>query len=51
MPQTSPADTLGYMIAGYTVILGAIGLFLASLVVRFRRLANELKMLDDQKRT
>jgi hypothetical protein len=50
MMQTSPASTLGYMIAGYAVVLGAIGLYLASLVIRFRRLANELKMLDDLKR-
>jgi hypothetical protein len=50
MMQTPPANTLGYMIAGYTVVLGAIGLFLASLVIRFRRLVNELKMLDDLKR-
>jgi hypothetical protein len=50
MTQTSAANTLGYMIAGYTVVLGAIGLFLVSLVIRFRRLANELKMLDDLKR-
>jgi len=50
MIQTSPASTLGYMIAGYAVVLCAIGLFVASLVIRFRRLVDELKMLDELKR-
>ena len=43
--QDAPADTLSFMILGYAVILGAIGLFVASLVVRFRNLAKDLETL------
>ena len=43
--QDAPADTLNFMILGYAVILGAIGLFVASLVVRFRSLQRDLDLL------
>jgi TRAP-type C4-dicarboxylate transport system permease small subunit len=43
--QDAPADTLNFMILGYAVILGAIGLFVASLVVRFRNLQRDLDVL------
>jgi hypothetical protein len=33
------------MILGYTVILGAIGLFIASLIVRTRNLLRDLEVL------
>ncbi len=45
--QEAPADTLSYMILGYSVILGTITLFLTSLVLRFRNLARDLKALED----
>ena len=46
----APADTLNYMIAGYTVIFGGMGLYIVSLVVRLRRLKQEqadLETLDE----
>jgi CcmD family protein len=46
----APADTLNYMIAGFTVIFGGMGLYVASLVVRMRRLKQEqadLETLDE----
>ena len=45
--REAPADTLSYMILGYSVILGTITLFLISLVLRFRSLARELKVLEE----
>ena len=46
----APADTLNFMIAGYTVIFGGMGLYVVSLVVRLRRLKQEhadLETLDE----
>lgn len=45
--QEGPADTLSFMILGYAVILGTIALFLVSLVLRFRNLKREMRMLED----
>jgi hypothetical protein len=44
-----PADTINYMIAGYSVIFGGMALYIISLVVRLRRLKQEeadLESLD-----
>jgi CcmD family protein len=43
--DSGPANTLNYMIAGYTVIFGIIFLYIASLVVRTRNLNQEEEML------
>jgi ABC-type polysaccharide/polyol phosphate export permease len=48
--QDAPADTLSFMILGYAVILGAIALFIASLVVRFRNLSKDLEALTSLER-
>ena len=45
--QEAPADTLNYMLLGYAVILGTIALFIMSLVMRFRNLQRDVKLLDD----
>jgi hypothetical protein len=45
--REAPADTLSYMILGYSVILGTITLLLMSLVLRFRSLARDLKVLEE----
>lgn len=48
----APADTIGYMIAGYTVIFGLMAIYIASLVVRWRSLRKDeamLNELDDEK--
>ena len=41
-----PANTLNYMIAGYVVIFGIIGLYLVSLVIRWRNLRQEEELLE-----
>lgn len=45
--QEGPADTLNYMIAGYAVILGTIGLYIVSLIMRFRSLRQDEVLLDE----
>jgi hypothetical protein len=42
-----PADTTNYMIAGYAVILGTMGLYIISLIVRFRSLRQDERLLDE----
>ena len=44
--QEVPAQTTNYMIAGFAVILGAIGLLIASMFARARSLQRELAMLE-----
>lgn len=45
--QLAPADTVSYMILGYTVILGAMGLYILSLWIRFRNARRDLEMLTE----
>jgi hypothetical protein len=45
--QEAPADTVSYMILGFGVILGTIGLYLVSLVVRWRNATRDLRMLEE----
>jgi hypothetical protein len=45
--QDAPADTVNYMILGFSVILGLIGLVLASLAVRWRNAQRDLRMLEE----
>lgn len=47
MLQETPAETFGYLVLGYAVILGTMGLFVASLVSRFRNLAKDLELLEE----
>ncbi len=47
MLQEAPADTLNYMILGFSVILGTMAVFIASLVFRFRNLARDVELLDE----
>lgn len=44
--NTTP-DTIAYMIAGYVVIIGALGGYTLSLVLRWRRLKRRGKMLNE----
>jgi hypothetical protein len=44
--QDAPADTATYMILGFAVILGTIGLYVISLVVRMRSSRRDLAMLE-----
>ena len=45
--QDAPADTAGYMILGFGVILGMIGLYLVSLAVRWRNAQRDVQMLEE----
>ena len=42
-----PAQTLNYMIAGYTVIFGISLAYVASLVLRWRKLQREQQSLSE----
>ena len=43
----APADTLGYMIAGYSVIFGVTILYVVSLFMRWRSLRQDEALLKD----
>jgi hypothetical protein len=45
--QQGPAETTVYMIAGYSVIFGVMFLYLVSLVIRRRRVAQNLANLEE----
>ena len=41
------AETTNFMVAGYSVIFGVMGLYVISLVVRMRNLRAQERMLDE----
>jgi hypothetical protein len=43
----TPADTLSYFIAGYTVIFTVLAVYLASLFIRFRNLKQDEELLKE----
>lgn len=43
----APAQTVGYMIAGYAVIFTALALYILSLYLRWNRLKAEAAVLDE----
>ncbi len=45
-----PADTVSYFVAGYVVIFGIMGIYLASLIVRWRNLKQDESMLTELER-
>jgi hypothetical protein len=45
--QQGPADTLTYMLLGFAVILGVMGLYIANIALRFRNMRRDLKVLED----
>ncbi|HUS83914.1 MAG TPA: hypothetical protein VMX56_02125 [Anaerolineales bacterium] len=47
MFQEPPADTLNFMIAGFAVILGTIGLYITNIIMRFRKLRQDEALLDE----
>jgi hypothetical protein len=47
--QPPPAETFGYMVLGFAVILGSMTLFLLSLVVRFNNLKRDLDLLEEMR--
>ena len=47
MPNSGPADTLVYYVAGYAVFFVASFIYLASLVIRRRSLMQDLSTLEE----
>jgi hypothetical protein len=45
--QSAPADTTSYMILGFSLIFGTIGLYLLSLYIRSRNLHKDLAVLAE----
>lgn len=45
--QEAPADTLNYMVFGFAVIIGSMGLYVLSLVNRYRNLQRDMELLDE----
>jgi hypothetical protein len=45
--QQGPADTVNYMIMGFSVIFGAMVLYIVSLVVRVQSLRKDQAVLDE----
>ena len=43
----APAETTGYMIAGYLVIFGIMFLYIISLFIRSRKLKQEIETLNE----
>jgi hypothetical protein len=43
----APADTMNFMLLGFAVIFGTMGLFVLSLVMRFRSLKQDLEVLEE----
>ena len=42
-----PAETFNYMVMGYAFILGVLSLYIVSIFVRFRRLRQEVDLLEE----
>lgn len=42
----APAETFNFMLLGFAVILGSIGLFVISLIIRTRNLKRDLELVD-----
>ena len=45
--QEAPAETFNYMAFGYSVILGVMGLYVLSLISRYRNLERDNELLDE----
>lgn len=43
----APADTMDFMLLGFAVILGTMGIFILSIVMRFRSLKQDLEILEE----
>ncbi len=45
--QEVPAETFNYMAFGFVAILGTMGLYLLSLINRYRNLERDMELLDE----
>ena len=43
----APAETMNFMLLGFAVILGTMGFFILSLIMRFRNLKQDREVLDE----
>ncbi|MGE5249573.1 MAG: hypothetical protein ACM3QS_05110 [Bacteroidota bacterium] len=48
--QEPPPNTSAYMIAGYAIFFVVMIIYLASLVIRWRNLNQDLRMLEDMEK-
>lgn len=47
LTQNGPAETTGYMIAGFIVIFGVMLIYLVSLIIRTRNAQEEYQVFQD----
>jgi nitrate reductase gamma subunit len=47
IPLFAPPETTNYMIAGYIVIFGVMTLYVVSLLLRRRKLEQDIKILQE----
>lgn len=47
MTVEGPAQTFNYMLLGYAVILGCMAMLVTGMVVRYRALKRDLRVLQD----
>ena len=47
LTQQGPAETTGYMVAGYIVVFGLMLIYLVSLIVRTRNAQQEYQVFQD----
>lgn len=45
--QQGPAETFNYMLLGFGVILGVMGLYVANIALRFRNMRHDLRVLQE----
>lgn len=45
--QQGPAQTLDYMLLGFGVIFGVMGLYILNLILRFRNLQRDEELLSE----
>lgn len=43
----APAETMDFMLLGFAVILGTMGFYILSLLMRFRSLKQDLEVLEE----
>ncbi len=45
--QEAPAETFNYMAFGFIAILGTMGLYILSLINRYRNVERDMELLDE----
>lgn len=47
MSLQAPVETIDFMLLGFAVILGTMGLFILSMALRFRSLKQDMEILEE----